>query len=109
MMNRSAQKINGWTFSYCCGRFTGAWRDGEGRKSLATLPMDRKTSARKEKRRVLMARVDGLGRLIPTLALSKIMLHRAAGGLEVPCLKTVHCVFNEPSTVTVAVTSLPPR
>ena len=33
---------------------------------------------------VLMTRVNGLGRLIPTPALSKIMLHLAAGGLGGP-------------------------
>ena len=32
----------------------------------------------------LMTRVNGLGRLIPTPALSKIMLHLAAGGLGGP-------------------------
>ena len=30
---------------------------------------------------MLMARVNGLGRLIPTPALNKIMLHRVVGGL----------------------------
>ena len=54
-----------------------------------------------------MTRVDGRGRLIPTPALSKIMLHLVAGGLGGPLLKTVHCIvkFNEPATVTV--TGLP--
>jgi len=41
----------------------------------------------------LMARANGRGRLIPTPALSKIMLHRAAGGLGGPLLKTVHCIY----------------
>ena len=54
----------------------------------------------------LMTRVNGRGRLIPTPALSKIMLHLVAGGLGGPLLKTVHCIvkFNEPVTVTVTVT-----
>eukprot|EP01043_Picozoa_sp_COSAG02_P037573 COSAG02_NODE_2831_length_7935_cov_5.630296_1_plen_44_part_10 len=38
-------------------------------------------SARKEKFG-LMARVDGRGRLNPTPALSKIMLHRSGGGFR---------------------------
>ena len=41
----------------------------------------------------LMARANGRGRLIPTPALSKIMLHRAAGGLGGPLLKTVYCIY----------------
>eukprot|EP01043_Picozoa_sp_COSAG02_P121847 COSAG02_NODE_58708_length_276_cov_1.016949_1_plen_40_part_10 len=40
---------------------------------------------------MLMARVSGLGRLIPTPALNKIMLHRVVGGLEDPHL-TAHCI-----------------
>ena len=54
----------------------------------------------------LMTRVNGRGRLIPTPALSKIMLHLVAGGLGGPLLKTVHCIVksNEPVTVTVTVT-----
>jgi hypothetical protein len=53
---------------------------------------------------VLMARVNGLGRLIPTPALNKIMLHRAAGGLEDPYLNRMLYLYNKPSTaVTVTV------
>ena len=51
---------------------------------------------------MLMARVNGLGRLIPTPALNKIMLHRAAGGLEDPYLNRTLYLYNEPSTVTVS-------
>ncbi len=39
-----------------------------------------------------MARVNGLGRLMPTPALNKIMLHRAAGGLDDPYLDCTHCI-----------------
>jgi hypothetical protein len=52
---------------------------------------------------VLMARVNGLGRLIPTPALNKIMLHRVVGGLEDPHLNCTLYLYNEPSTVTVTV------
>ena len=55
---------------------------------------------------VLMARVNGLGRLIPTPALNKIMLHRVVGGLEDPYLNRTLYLYNEPSTVTVTVRSL---
>ena len=51
---------------------------------------------------VLMARVNGLGRLIPTPALNKIMLHRVVGGLEDPHLNRTLYLYNEPSTVTVS-------
>jgi hypothetical protein len=57
---------------------------------------------------VLMARVNGLGRLIPTPALNKIMLHRVVGGLEDPHLNCTLYLYNEPSTVTVTVTVLLP-
>ena len=50
-----------------------------------------------------MARVNGLGRLIPTPALNKIMLHRVVGGLEDPYLNCTLYLYNEPSTVTVTV------
>ena len=72
---------------------------------MLTNTVERKTSARKEKLFGLMTRVNGRGRLIPTPALSKIMLHLVAGGLGGPLLKTVHCIvkFNEPVTVTVTV------
>ena len=58
----------------------------------------------------LMTRVDGLGRLIPTPALSKIMLHLVAGGLGGPLFKTVYCIvkYNKPATVTVTVTLVCP-
>ena len=52
---------------------------------------------------MLMARVSGLGRLIPNPALNKIMLHRVVGGLEDPYLNCTLCLYNEPSTVTVTV------
>ena len=41
----------------------------------------------------LMARANGRGRLIPTPALSKTMLHRAAGGLGGPFFenRTLYC------------------
>ncbi len=43
---------------------------------------------------MLMARVDGRGRLTPTPALSETMFHRAAGGLEDPYLnRTLHCIL----------------
>ena len=51
-----------------------------------------------------MATVNGLGRLVPTRALNKTMLHRAAGGLEDPYLNRTLYLYNEPSTVTVTVT-----
>jgi hypothetical protein len=51
---------------------------------------------------VLMATVNGLGRLVPTPALNKTMLHRAAGGLEDPYLNRTLYLYNEPSTVTVS-------
>eukprot|EP01043_Picozoa_sp_COSAG02_P008997 COSAG02_NODE_298_length_25350_cov_48.266999_30_plen_103_part_00 len=51
---------------------------------------------------MLMARASGLGRLIPTPALNKIMLHRVVGGLEDPHLNCTLYLYNEPSTVTVS-------
>eukprot|EP01043_Picozoa_sp_COSAG02_P044054 COSAG02_NODE_3892_length_6074_cov_5.045690_1_plen_83_part_00 len=52
---------------------------------------------------MLMARVNGLGRLAPTPALNKTMLRRAAGGLEDPHLDRIlyWYLYNKPSIVTV--------
>ena len=56
---------------------------------------------------MLMARANGLGRLIPTPALNKVMLHRVVGGLEDPYLNRILYLYNKPSTVTVTVTAQP--
>ena len=62
---------------------------------VLTNTVERKTSARKEKLFGLMTRVNGRGRLIPTPALSKIMLHLVAGGLGGPLLKNriLYCII----------------
>eukprot|EP01043_Picozoa_sp_COSAG02_P026657 COSAG02_NODE_1542_length_12011_cov_103.068754_4_plen_52_part_00 len=46
-----------------------------------------------EKFFVLRTRVDGRGRLIPTPALSKIMLHRSGGGFRRTLIenRTLYC------------------
>ena len=73
---------------------------------VLTNTVARKTSARKEKLLGLMTRVNGRGRLIPTPALSKIMLHLAAGALGGPSVnRTLYCIA--PATVTVTVTECP--
>eukprot|EP01043_Picozoa_sp_COSAG02_P068580 COSAG02_NODE_11439_length_1723_cov_1.536330_2_plen_115_part_00 len=53
---------------------------------------------------MLVARVNGLGRLIPTRTLNKTMFHRVVGGLEDPYLNRMMYLYNKPSTVIVTFT-----